>query len=253
VVQRADGKFAGLVLAAGRGTRFSSESGPPMPKVLRPLMGRPMVHYVLQAMRDAGVGAVTAIVGFGADQVRGAVGAACDYVVQPDQKGSGHAVACAKDRFAGFGGDLVVMCGDSPLFRSETLRQMMDRHRVAAAVVTLAAAVLDDPTGYGRIVRSTDGQIAGVVEEKCASEQQRAIGEVNGGAYVFDARWLFDNIELMAVNDAGEYNLTDMVRVAVEQGRSVSSVPCAAEEIAGVNTPEELAGVEQVLRSRGVN
>jgi bifunctional UDP-N-acetylglucosamine pyrophosphorylase/glucosamine-1-phosphate N-acetyltransferase len=224
-----------------------------------------MIRYVLQAMRDAGVGGVVVIVGFGADRVREALGASVEYVVQPEQKGSGHAVACARDHFKGFDGDLVVMCGDSPLFRFQTLREMVSRHRDTGAVITLAAAMPDDPTGYGRIVRSTahaepveghaepvEAPITGIVEEKCATEHQRAIREVNGGAYVFDARWLFDSIDQMAENEAGEYNLTDMVRVAVQQNRAVASVTCAAEEIAGVNTPEELRSVEAVLHARGV-
>jgi bifunctional UDP-N-acetylglucosamine pyrophosphorylase/glucosamine-1-phosphate N-acetyltransferase len=255
---------AGLVLAAGRGTRFSSETGPPMPKVLRPILGRPIVAYVLQAMRDAGVGQVTIIIGFEGDKVRQAVGPGYGYVVQPEQKGSGHAVACAREAFDGFDGDIVIMCGDSPLFRADTLREMIDRHRETGAVITLASAVLDDPTGYGRIVRSRRSDkghpglvegapITGIVEEKCASDAERAVKEVNGGAYVFDCRWLFGNIHQMAVNETGEQNLTDMVRVAVEQNRTIASVPCEADDIAGVNTPEELRAVEAILRSRGIN
>ena len=254
----AENTLAGLVLAAGRGSRFAAKSGPALPKVLRPALGAPLISYVLKTLRDAGVGRVTIIAGFGADQVMDSLGRDRDYVRQTEQKGSGHAVACARDRFRDFDGELVVMCGDSPLFRSETLRRMIDHHRRTGAAATLAAAVLDDPTGYGRIVRcghpesAPEGRITGVVEEKCANEPERAIREVNGGAYVFDSRWLFGNIDLMAQNDAGEYNLTDMIRVAVEQGRTVSSVPCAADEISGVNTLDELRAVEAVLQSRVV-
>lgn len=247
----AQDEYRALVLAAGRGTRFPTEPGSSVPKVLRPVLGKPLIGHVLQVLRRAGVRSVTVIVGFGADQVRDAIMPGYDYVLQLEQKGSGHAVACAKDRFEDFDGPVVVMCGDSPLFRSETLGRMLDHHRQTGAAATLAAAVLDDPTGYGRIIRSDAGQITGVVEEKCVDERERAIEEVNGGAYVFDSKWLFANIGRMARNEAREYNLTDMIRVAVEQGRTVASVECAAEEIAGVNTPEELEAVEQVLRSRG--
>lgn len=249
---RSGGAAAGLILAAGRGTRLTTASDPLTPKVMRPLLGKPMIEFVLRTLRDAGVERVAIVVGFGADQITGKLGAGYDYVLQPEQKGSGDAVACARDYFRGFDGALVVMCGDSPLFRSETLSGMLRCHWQEQASATLAAARPNDPTGYGRILRSGSGEITGVVEQACASEDERKITEVNGGAYVFDAQWLFGNIGLMRQNSAKEYNLTDMVRVAVEQGRRVSSVPCEPEEIAGVNTPEDLRAVEAILHSRGV-
>lgn len=242
--------FAGLVLAAGKGSRFASESGEPLPKVLRPVLGRPMVCYVLDALRGAGIEDITLIVGFGAQQVTREVGANVKYVLQTEQKGSGHAVACSRDAFRGFDEGLVVMCGDSPLFTAWTVRQISEEHTRTRAVATLASAILDDPFGYGRIVRDSDGAIAGIVEEKCANDREKAIREVNGGAYAFDARWLFDNIDQMALNEADEYNLTDMVRVAVEQGRTISAVQCDPRELMGVNTPDQLASVEEILRGR---
>ncbi len=241
---------AGLVLAAGKGSRFGGEPGRPFPKVLRPVLGRPMVSWVIDALRGAGVGDITLIVGFGADEVRREIGPSVRYVLQAEQKGSGHAVACAKEAFDGHRAGLVVMCGDSPLFTADTVRRMVDGHEMASAAVTLTSARLDDPSGYGRIVRDADGNIVGIVEEKCADEREKAIREVNGGAYGFDARWLFDNIDKMAVNEAGEYNLTDMVRVAIEQGRTVTAIECDPRELLGVNTPQQLAEVEAILRGR---
>jgi bifunctional UDP-N-acetylglucosamine pyrophosphorylase/glucosamine-1-phosphate N-acetyltransferase len=238
----------GLILAAGKGTRF--QTGEPMPKVLRPVMGRPMVSYAIDALRAAGVDDITLVVGFRADDVKSALGGSFHYALQQEQKGSGHATSCAKEAFEGFEGSLVVMCGDSPLFLAKTVRRMLEEHARAGAAVTLAAAVLDEPFGYGRIVRDPSGRIAAIVEEKCATSRERAIREVNGGAYVFDAGWLFANIHLMARNEAGEYNLTDMVRVAVEQGRTASAVQCDPEELLGVNTPEQLSAVEEILRGR---
>jgi len=243
-------RFAAIVLAAGRGSRFGGEAGRPFPKVLRPVLGRPMVRWVLDALRGAGIDDITLIVGFGADQVRREIGPSVRYVVQTEQKGSGHAVACAKDTFDAYRGSLVVMCGDSPLFTSETIRRIADQHVLAGAVVTLASARLDDPTGYGRIVRDSHGRIVAIVEEKCASDREKAIREVNGGIYAFDARWLFGSIDKMAINEVGEYNLTDMVRVAIEQGRTVSAIECDPSELLGVNTPDQLAEVEATLRGR---
>ncbi len=240
--------FAALVLAAGEGSRFRSETGEELPKVLRPILGRPMVFYVLDTLASAGISDVTLVVGYRAAEVMSAIGDKCDYVLQDEQRGSGHAVACARDKYGDFDGHLVVKCGDSPLFAGETVREMMRTHVETGAAATLAAAVLSDPFGYGRILRDGGGRIAGVVEEKCASAEERKIKEVNGGAYAFDAKWLFGSIDAMALNVAGEYNLTDMVRVAVEQKRTVSAVRCAPEELLGVNTPDQLRIVEDTLK-----
>ncbi len=243
-------QFAGLVLAAGQGSRFPGEADQPYPKVLRSLLGRPVVSYVLDTLAAAGVRDITVVVGFGADRVTNVVGDSVSYVMQEERLGSGHAVKCAKDRFEAFDGHLVVMCGDSPLFAPETVRSMMREHVETGAAATLVSAMLEDPSGYGRIVRDAAGLIGRVAEEKCASESELAIREVNGGAYVFQAGWLFANIDGMALNEAGEYNLTDMVRVAAEQGKAVESVECYPRELLGVNTPEELASVESILRGR---
>lgn len=243
-------KYAGLVLAAGRGSRFQHETGEPFPKVLRPVLGKPMVVGVIDTLEQAGIDEVTLIVGFGAEEVMRVVGARAQYVLQEEQKGSGHAVACARDAFKEFEGGLVIMCGDSPLFAVETIKKLMQTHQSTAATITLASATLEDPHGYGRILRDGDGHITGIVEEKCATPEQRSIRGVNGGAYVFDSEWLFDNISLMELNEANEYNLTDMVRVAIEQNRTVSAVECDPSELLGVNTPAQLAVVEEILRSR---
>lgn len=243
-------EWRGLILAAGKGSRFQKETGEAFPKVLRPVLGRPMVRFVIDALNNAGVADITLIVGFQAHAVIGELGDTYSYVLQPEQKGSGHAVACARNAFEGYTGNLAVMCGDSPLFTAETIRRITREHEAGNAAVTLASAVLEDPFGYGRIRRSSTGRIVGVVEEKCASAAERDIKEVNGGAYAFDAAWLFGNIDQMAVNEAGEYNLTDMVRVAIEQGRQVSAVECDPTELLGVNTPEQLAIIENILCNR---
>ena len=239
--------FAGLVLAAGKGSRFQSESGEPLPKVLRPLLGRPLVMYVLDTLMQAGVKDITLVVGYRSGDVKNALGNLVDYALQEEQKGSGHAVLCARDNFFGFNGHLIIMCGDSPLFTADTVRKMMKEHLQTGAAITLASAMLDDPYGYGRIVRDSEKRIKGVVEEKCADEGQRTIHEVNGGAYISDAQWLFANIDQMALNDADEYNLTDMVRVAVEQNRVIAAVECDERELLGVNTPDQLRAVEEML------
>ncbi len=244
------GSFAGLILAAGRGSRFHDESGPPIPKVLRPALGRPLISYVVEALRSAGVDDIAVVTGYQAEEVERALGDGFRYARQPEQRGSGDAVRCAAELFDGFVGHVVIMCGDSPLFRAATVTRMMRAQVADSAAATLASAVLDAPTGYGRILRDPGGRVTAIVEEKCADAAQRDIREVNGGAYVFDAPWLFANIGQMAKNEAGEYNLTDMVRVAIEQGRRVATVECDPEDLLGVNTPEQLKVVEDILRRR---
>lgn len=242
--------FEGLILAAGRGSRFRDEDSDRVPKVLRPLLGAPMIEQVIGVLESAGIRDICVVVGHMADEVRKALGTRVSYVVQEEQNGSGGAVLSARDSFDGFTGHLVIMCADSPLFTPATITRMMRRHVKSGAVVTLASAEPENPTGYGRIVRDESGRIVRVAEENDASEQERKLMEVNGGAYVFDARWLFANIHLMRANRAREYNLTDMVRVAAEQARTVAAQKCSAREILGVNTPADLERVERVLRRR---
>lgn len=207
-----------------------------------------MVKYVVDTLNMARIDDITLIVGYQAGQVMREMGPSFDYVMQTEQKGSGHAVICAKEAFSNFDGHLVIMCGDSPMFKSSTISRLMSEHINTNDVITLAAAELTDPTGYGRIVRDDSGQIRGIVEEKCAAPDERTIKEVNGGAYAFDSKWLFADIKDMEINEAGEYNLTDMVRVAIEQGRTVSAVQCDPVELAGVNTAEQLASIEEIIR-----
>ncbi len=243
--------FYALILAAGKGTRMKDEKAPPeFPKVLRLACGRSLVSYVIDSLKDAGVNNISLIVGFGADYVRSALGSDFHYVVQPEQRGSGHAVLCARDDFNKRKGGVIVSCGDSPLFTAATISTLMKHHASSGAVIALVSAILDVPTGYGRIMRDTSGEIVRIVEEKCASSEEKSINEVNGGAYAFDSEWLWANINQMERNEAGEMNLTDLVRIATEQGKPISAIAADPHEIMGVNTPDDLRTVEQILRDR---
>ncbi len=243
--------YYAIVLAAGRGKRMRDESLPSeFPKVLRQVRGRALVEYVVDALRGAGVDDIALVVGFGAEFVRDAMGEGFTYATQTEQLGSGHAVACAREALLGRGGSVIVMCGDSPLFTSETISRLIACHRESSATITLVSSVLDDPTGYGRIMREKSGRITGIVEEKCAGAAEKAVREINGGALAFDSAWLWENIDQMQVNDAGELNLTDLVRVAISQGKPVEAVECLPEEVMGVNTPTDLANAEKILEKR---
>ena len=233
------------MLAAGKGARMGSD----LPKVLLPLCGRPMLAHILDLLAEAGVPHPVIVVGKNRNPIEEAFGSAYRYVVQEEQLGSGHAVMCAVDEARG-SANVLVMCGDSPLFRAKTIRELMEKHVREHATVTLVSAVLEDPQGYGRIARSASGEITGIVEEKMATPEQRAIREINGGAYAFDADWLRDNLGLMRRNEAGEYCLTEMVDIALSQGRRVLAVSASPEEVAGVNTPDQLSQAEEILRCR---
>lgn len=237
--------FQAIVLAAGKGTRMGSD----LPKVLLPMCGRPVVTHILDALGKVGIARPVVVIGYRADQVRQALGDRVLYALQEEQQGSGHAVICARDAASG-SKNILVMCGDSPLFRVETIRSLMDVHVREGATITLASAVLDNPHGYGRILRAPGGGISGVVEEKLATDEQRAVKEINGGLYAFDGDWLWENIHLMSRNEAGELCLTEMVDIAIAQGRRVTSSPTSPEEVAGINTPDQLRDAERILSQR---
>ncbi|MDO8681997.1 MAG: glycosyltransferase [Armatimonadota bacterium] len=242
--------FHGLVLAAGMGKRLRSGEGDNRPKVLRQVNGRYMILYALDALRGAGVADICLVVGAGADMVKAALSDSVEYAYQEKQLGSGHATASARSVLEGKSRHILLMCGDSPLFTSATVSALKAEHIQNGAIITLASAELDDPTGYGRIIRR-DGKVAAIVEEKCASAEEKAIKEINGGCYAFDSKWLWSNIDRIQPNETGEICLTDLVQFAIEDGEMVATVQIPAEEVLGVNTPEQLKQAEEILRSRG--
>lgn len=245
---------AAIILAAGKGTRMKGD----LPKVVHPVGGRPMVCAVVDACLRAGCGRIIAVVGYKQELVRQALASypQVEYAVQDQQLGTGHAVLCARPVIqAGpqAAGDIFVLCGDGPLIRAATLCTLLERHRRTGAAATLATAVIDDPTGYGRIVRDSAGRFAAIVEHKNATDAQRAIREVNPSYYCFRAGELFAALEQVKRNPAsGEYYLTDTLEVLLGQGKGVeveAAVP--PEDVLSINTPEDLAVVDGIYRSRG--
>ena len=172
-----------VILAAGKGTRMKSDK----PKVVHQVMGKPMVYYSIEAARQAGADEVCVIVGYKADEVKSAIAASVndvkvDYALQEEQLGTGHAVKCAAD-FIGRDGDVIILCGDTPLVTGDTLRKALDFHKESGNGVTVISAMLDDPFGYGRIIRDGDS-LAKIVEQKDADEAEQAVKEVNSGMYI---------------------------------------------------------------------
>lgn len=236
-----------LVLAAGKGTRMRSQ----LPKVLHPLCGKPMVAWAVDAAREAGC-AVTVVVGHEADRVRAALGDA-KTALQADQRGTGHAVLCAAPALAREG-TLVVLSGDTPMVRAETLRALIAGHGDAlCTVLTMPLGADEVPaSAYGRLLRDAHGHALRVVEAANASEEERFVREANSGIYAFDARWLLDEVlpYLEPHPPKGEIYLTDAVEAAARAGRLRAVCHPDAGELQGVNDRAQLSAAERALRAR---
>ncbi|MEM0982640.1 MAG: NTP transferase domain-containing protein [Planctomycetota bacterium] len=247
-------RLSAVILAAGKGTRMKSD----LPKVCHPIGGRPMVCAVVDACLAAGCDRVVAVVGYKQELVRDALaeyGGTIEYVEQAEQLGTGHAVKMAAPVYASAEAgaeDVFVLCGDGPLIRAETLGVLLERHRSTGATATLATATLDDPSGYGRVVRSGDGSFARIVEQKNASEAELAINEVNPSYYCFDARRLFDALDRVERNElTGEYYVTDAPALLLADGDRVEVIDAVpAEDVLSINTPEHLAEVDRIFQGR---
>ncbi|WP_258360700.1 bifunctional UDP-N-acetylglucosamine diphosphorylase/glucosamine-1-phosphate N-acetyltransferase GlmU [Moorella sulfitireducens (nom. illeg.)] len=236
-----------VILAAGQGKRMHSR----LPKVLHRIAGRNLLQHVLAATREAGIEDNVIVIGHGAGEVKAALGEKQKYAYQEKQLGTGHALARAREA-AGEAGTILVLCGDTPLIRPATLTGLLQQHRDTGAAVTVLTARVADPTGYGRIIRDGQGQVKGIVEERDATPLEKAINEINTGIYCFAAAFLWPALaRLKPDNDQGEYYLTDVVALAVDQGLRVEALVAGdAEEVMGVNDRVQLAAAGAVWRRR---
>lgn len=248
-----------IILAAGKGTRMKSD----LPKVAHRVHGHSMVEWVAGACADAGCTRIVVVVGYQQQVVRDIFatwkrpGVSLEFAVQDEQLGTGHAVRCAESLFAkekaAPGYATFVLAGDGPLIRAATLSTLLRTHREARAAATLATSVIDDPSGYGRIVRDASGKFTGIIEQKNASPAQLAIREVNPSYYCFDAARLFDalsNVKRDAIS--GEYYITDVPALMLSRGERVEVIDAVPpQDVLSINTPEQLAEVDQILKQRG--
>jgi len=226
----------------------------PTPKVLLPLLGRPMVSYVLSAVRALSPEKILMVVGSAAETVRHEVGAAdIEFVLQPEPNGTAQAVMVCEDFLTRSEEPVMVLCGDVPLVTVGTLQRLVQAYYDGQAFVSLITAHLDKPDGYGRIVRNGTGDVAGIIEDRDAPPAVRAIKEINVGMYVFQTSALRAALaELSPSPITQEYYLTDTIQKIAQWGRVVGVGIDDPEEIVGVNTPEELAAIEVILgRRRG--
>ena len=239
--------WTAVTLAAGQGVRMRSSRQ----KVLHPLAGRPMVRYVLDASRAAGVHRCVVVVAPDAEDVREALGDAVDYVVQAEPLGSGHALAQAQQA-AGEDGQILVLNGDAPLITSETLSRLVRSHEERAADLTLLTAQVEELGGYGQVQRDAEGRVTSVVE---ASERNGKLtnpsAEINAGQYCFRAQWLWPRLSALPRSNNGEYYLTSLIATAVQEQAVLLPVSAAdADEVRGVNDRLQLAEAETILRGR---
>jgi len=236
-----------VILAAGKGTRMKSD----IPKVLFPVAGKPMLQHVIDTLGKLGVSDIFVVVGYGAEQVRAAITGPVTWVEQRRQLGTGHALAQAAPELDGVG-DLLVLFGDTPLLTAETLQGLIREHQGRGNAATVLTARVPEPSGYGRIIRGSDGCVRAIVEEKDANPEQKAITEINSGTMCFAwpkvkpvlARLNTDNVQ-------GEYYLTDIFALLVAEGeRTGAYLTGDCDEVAGVNDRIQLAWAEKVMRSR---
>lgn len=237
-----------IILAAGKGTRMHSK----YPKVLHKVGGKPMLQHVIDAATVAGADKKVIIVGHEAEMVEAMVGEQGTIALQAEQLGTGHAVMQTAEALKGFTGTALILCGDTPLLDGEELKKFCEAHQASGSAATVLTAIMDDPFGYGRIIRDADGNVQGIVEQKDATEEQRAIKEINTGIYCMECPQMFDVLATLTNDNAqGEYYLTDVLQKLNAAGAKVGGA-CTADSdmVMGINSRKQLSVAEGVMRQR---
>ncbi|AIE58577.1 bifunctional UDP-N-acetylglucosamine diphosphorylase/glucosamine-1-phosphate N-acetyltransferase GlmU [Bacillus methanolicus] len=237
-----------IILAAGKGTRMKSK----LYKVLHPVCGKPMVQHVVDQVSKLNINEIVTIIGHGAEKVKEQLGGQSKYALQQEQLGTAHAVMQAKEMLAGKEGVTIVVCGDTPLIKAETMEALFRHHEETNAKATILTAKLEDPTGYGRIIRNGEGFVEKIVEHKDATEDERTVKEINTGTYCFDNIALFQALQHVSNDNVqGEYYLPDVIEILKKQGETVSAYQTEDfEETLGVNDRVALAEAERIMRKR---
>jgi bifunctional UDP-N-acetylglucosamine pyrophosphorylase/glucosamine-1-phosphate N-acetyltransferase len=241
---------AAIILAAGKGARMKTAT----PKVLHKVCNLPMLTYVLEACREAGCDRLICVIGFGAEEIRAAYADQKDivWVLQEQQLGTGHAVQVSLPALADLEGEMLVLAGDGPLVRPETLSQMLSVHRRRHSACTLATSILNEPEAYGRIIRDETGELEGIVEYLDATAEQARIKEVNVSLYCFDTALLRQVVgQLRNDNAKGEYYLTDTLGMLRGRGHTITAVPAVPpEDVLSINDRVQLAQVSRLMQQR---
>ena len=237
-----------IILAAGKGTRMRSK----YPKVLHKVGGKPMLQHVIDAASAAGADKKVIIVGHEAEMVEAMVGEQATIALQKEQLGTGHAVMQTTEALKGFTGTALILCGDTPLLDGEELKKFCEAHKASGAAATVLTAIMDDPFGYGRIVRDANGNVQGIVEQKDATEEQKAIKEINTGIYCMECPQMFDVLATLTNDNAqGEYYLTDVLQKLNAAGAKVGGISTDdSDMVMGINSRKQLSVAEGVMRQR---
>ncbi len=244
-----------LILAAGKGTRMKSE----LPKVVHPILGRPMVSYVIDAVKSIGCDKTILVTGYKSNVVKASLqnmnDGSIDYTEQTEQLGTGHAVQCYVKSASERPKNLLVVCGDTPLISTETINKMVELHKKEQPAITMMTLIMNEPGNYGRIVRSENENVIAILEAKDCSKEELEIKEINLGVYLFDSEFLFNNIfSLKPNNKQKEYYLTDMIEIAAKQGKKVIAVIEKDESSTlGINSRQHLALVSSILQKQILN
>jgi UDP-N-acetylglucosamine diphosphorylase/glucosamine-1-phosphate N-acetyltransferase len=246
--------LAVCILAAGKGKRMGD---PERAKVLTPLLDKPLLGYVLETASQLHPVRTVVIVGHQREAVAAYAHTQAPYIniaVQDQQLGTGHAVLQTQEALADLEADVLILSGDVPLLSAPTLNALLDHHRGSGAALTILTTSVDDPTGYGRIVRDGQGAVARIVEHKDATDEERAIREINSGIYRVKSEVLFDALHhVRNANAQGEYYLTDIAGILQADGQRVEALVTAdADEVHGINTPQDLQRAQAIIESRTV-
>ena len=237
-----------IILAAGQGTRMKSK----LYKVLHPVCGKPMVQHVIDQVNQLQIEDIVTVIGHGAEKVQDQLGDSCKYALQEQQLGTAHAVMQAESVLSAKSGTTLVICGDTPLIKAETMKELIALHEQSQAKATILTAYADNPAGYGRVLRGEGGLVEKIVEHKDASEEERYVKEINTGTYCFDNQALFSALKKVSnENVQGEYYLPDVIEILKEEGEVVTAFQSSDfEETLGVNDRVALSQAEQILRKR---
>ena len=248
-------KISAVILAAGKGTRMGEVEGSVIPKVMFRAHEKPLIEYSINNVMSAGINDIVLVVGYKREMIMGHIGESVQYAIQEEQLGTGHAAKMAKNNVISKYDAVLVCYGDMPLFRPETIRNLVEIYEKEQPTIAMLSVKFNDPNywAYGRITRDQNGEITGIVEQKDCAPEQLEIKESNPGFYIFNNSWIWEALDHIGSNNAQhEYYLTDLIAMAIDQGKRVIAVPVSEEEeVLGVNTPDQLKQVEEIITRRG--
>lgn len=246
--------YAAVILAAGQGTRMNAGLASPIPKVMFKLLDKPIIYWSAKLIKDAGIERVVLVVGYKKEMIQQYFGNKVEYAVQEEQLGTGHAAAQAKYLLGGQTEAVIVFYGDNPLYKTETVRKLIAEFENEKPTIAMLSVIFENPEfwAFGRIIRDANNEVIGITEQKDCLPEQLKIKESNPGFYIFNAAWLWANIDNLKNNNAQkQYYLTDLIEMAGNQGKRVLAIPVSEEaEALGINTPEQLQQAEEVLKNR---